>query len=368
MAQVRADALANYAEVARFCGLDPYRMLRRVGLRAEILTQPALPIPIERGALLLELSARESGCAGFALLMVQCRILSDLGPISLLLEHEGTARDVIDALVRYQALLGTMLAVSIEEENETTIIRTELATASVGPQAIELLTGLVCRTMSELADCKWQPETVHFVHAAPDDLSVHRRIFPCPIVFESEFNGMVCATASLAAPNPRAEAAMAGYAAAYLDLLATEQGETSLTEQTRRALFLLVPAGRATLGEAAATLGLHPRRLQRSLERAGSSFAALLNEVRRELAQRYLATSPLDITAISLMMGYASPSSFTRWFTGEFGISPAAWRADIAERPPLRTSPARVRSSAKGRAVRGPSPPAASLAAPRRGA
>lgn len=335
MPQVHADALTNYAEVARFCGLDPYKMLRRVGLRAEVLAQPWLPIPIEPAAWLLEISARESGCDGFALLMVQCRILSDLGPISLLLEHEGTARDVINALVRYQGLLGDVLAVAVEEEAGTTIIRTELAMASVGPQSIELLAGLVCRTMSELADCKWHPETVHFIHAAPDDLRVHRRIFPCPIAFESDFNGLVCATDSLAAPNPRAEAAMAGYAAAYLDLLAAEHGEASLTDRTRRTLYLLLPAGRPTLTEAAAMLGYHPRRFQRLLEGEGSNFAVLLNAVRHELAQRYLSTSPHDITTISHMLGYASPSSFTRWFNGEFGTSPVAWRADATERPAI---------------------------------
>jgi hypothetical protein len=272
MSQVRADALANYAEVARFCGLDPYKMLRRVGLRADILAQRGLPIPLEPAAWLLEISARESGCAGFALLMVQCRVLSDLGPISLLLEHEGTARDVIDALVRYQALLGDLLAVAVEEDAGTTIIRTELAAPFAGPQSIELLTGLVCRTMSELADGKWHPESVHFVHAAPADLRVHRRIFPCAIVFESEFSGLLCPSASLAAPNPRAEAAMAGYAAAYLDLLAAEQGASSLSDKTRRALYLLLPVGKATLTEAAAMLGLHPRRLQRALEQGGKQL------------------------------------------------------------------------------------------------
>jgi AraC-like DNA-binding protein len=35
------------------------------------------------------------------------------------------------------------------------------------------------------------------------------------------------------------------------------------------------------------------------------------------------------------MIGYASQSSFTRWFAAEFGIGPAAWRAaERQERPP----------------------------------
>jgi hypothetical protein len=38
--QVRAAALTNYIEVAKFCGLDPYRMLRRARINAAILTDP----------------------------------------------------------------------------------------------------------------------------------------------------------------------------------------------------------------------------------------------------------------------------------------------------------------------------------------
>ena len=92
--------------------------------------------------------------------------------------------------------------------------------------------------------------------------------------------------------------------------------------------FLLLPAGRATLEQVGANLGQHPRALQRQLEREGRSFAMLLNEVRRELALRYLASPAQSVGAVARMTGYATPSSFSRWFAAEFGMSPAQWRAE----------------------------------------
>jgi len=62
--------------------------------------------------------------------------------------------------------------------------------------------------------------------------------------------------------------------------------------------------------------------------REGRSFAILLGEARRELALRYLSNSTLSVAAIAQMTGYSSPSSFTRWFAAEFGVAPAAWRAE----------------------------------------
>jgi len=110
-------------------------------------------------------------------------------------------------------------------------------------------------------------------------------------------------------------------------MLVPSPADGSRTERARRAVYLLLPAGRGTLAQVADNLGLHARALQRQLEKEGRTFATLLNEVRRELALRYLASPSHPVTEVAHMTGYASLSSFTRWFTAEFGTSPAAWRA-----------------------------------------
>jgi len=77
----------------------------------------------------------------------------------------------------------------------------------------------------------------------------------------------------------------------------------------------------------ATNLGLSSSGLRRRLDRENRLFAELLNEVRRDLAQRYLANSAHSITEISDLTGYTTISSFTRWFTGEFGMPPISWRS-----------------------------------------
>ena len=77
----------------------------------------------------------------------------------------------------------------------------------------------------------------------------------------------------------------------------------------------------------AATLGVNVRTLQRHLEEAGESYAGLLNEARRELVPRYLENRAYSLTQVAQLLGYEFPSSFSRWFRGQFGMSPARWRA-----------------------------------------
>jgi AraC-like DNA-binding protein len=326
--QVRAAALINYFEVARFVDLDPHEMLRRAGISPESFADPEAMIAGPPVGALFEESARESGCLSFGLLMAECRTLSSLGPLSLLLKHQGTAREAIEALIRYQGLLSEALALGIEDIDGTSIVHADFVAGLSLRQAVELVMGLFCRTISEVVGGRWHPETAHFLHAAPADLAVHRRVFQCTLVFESEFNGFACPTAWLDAPNPAAESVMARHARRYLDMLVPDPADGTTSERARRALYLLLPAGRGTLEQAADTLGLHPRTLQRLLDKEGRTFAMLLNEVRRELALRYLSSSTHSVTAIAQMIGYASPSSFSRWFTAEFGMAPAQWRAE----------------------------------------
>lgn len=328
MPQVRAHSLTNYAEVARFVGLDPFKMLREAGIRLESLADPDHLIPALPVASLLEESARQSGCLSFGVLMAQSRRLSNLGAVSLLLSYTGTARGALDTIIRYQSLIGDPLAISLDTVGELAIIRTDLSGGLGRRQATEALMGVVCRAISEVVDGRWHPESAHFVDAAPTDLSAHRRVFQCPLDFSSDFSGLACPMASLDATNPDADSIKARHAQRYLDMLSSARSDGSVTERTRRSIYLLLPAGRATLEQTSENLGLSPRTLQRLLDKEKQMFAKLLNEVRRELALRYLSSSAHSLTSIAQMIGYANQSSFTRWFVAEFGIGPAAWRAE----------------------------------------
>jgi len=325
---VRAVSMVNYAEVARFVGLDPASMLRRAGIDPAELADPEHPLDAAKVAALLETSARESRCPVFGLLMAESRSVASVGAVGLLLKHQATAGDVINALVQYQGLFTEVLTISTEVLDGATVINTGLSAGIGGTQSTEYVMGLFCRIVSALTGGRWHPGTAHFAHGPPADIRVHRRLFQCALVFRSSFNGFVCPTDSLEEPNPAADSMMAHHARRYLDTLARDPAERSTRERARRCIYLLLPAGRATVEQVAETMGLRARTLQRSLEKEGRTFATLLNEVRRELALRYLANSTHSVTAIAQMIGYATPSSFSRWFAAEFAMGPAAWRAE----------------------------------------
>jgi AraC-like DNA-binding protein len=276
---------------------------------------------------LLAASAEESGCASFGLLLAECRTFASLGAMSLLLEHQPNVRTKIEAMVRFVRYFNDVLVMSITDDGECAIVGVDISDEIPRPEFVEYSVALTFRALSEVSRGLWRPDRIYFKHSAPDDLADYRRVLQCPVEFDADFNGMTCRSAILDVPNPRADALMVRYAEHLLGLVSLENIESSIAEHTRHAIHLLMPDGRASLEHVADTLGLHPRRLQRMLEKEGESFASLINAVRREFALRYLGSSHHSIAAVSGLAGYSNQSAFTRWFAQEFGESPAAWRA-----------------------------------------
>lgn len=332
MAQVRTAALTNYIEVARFVGLDPYRMLKRARISPAMLDDPDRRIALSSADTLLTESARASSCQSFGLMMAATRTLSQMGAISLLLRHQETVGAVVDTLSRYRQLLGDGPVTTLTDRGPLVAIRVGPDDGSIGRQGIELAMGILFRAIRTVSGDKWLPQSVHFTHSAPGDPAIHNRVFGCPLVFDSDFNGFLATRASLDMRNILAEPEMARYAATYLDRLAPDASGTATEQRVRRSLDVMLPLGRATLEQVAENLGMPARTLQRLLEKEGHSFGAVLGEVRREQAVGYLTHSTHPLGEIARLVGYSTPSSFNRWFYSEFGLTPSAWRA--GERPP----------------------------------
>lgn len=78
--------------------------------------------------------------------------------------------------------------------------------------------------------------------------------------------------------------------------------------------------------EIADRLHLSPRTLHRRLEEEGSSFRAIRNALRRDLALTRLTRSRDSVGNIGAMLGYADPSAFYRAFVEWTGMSPQQYR------------------------------------------
>ncbi|TPQ32326.1 AraC family transcriptional regulator [Cupriavidus pinatubonensis] len=326
---VRAAALTNFNEVARAGGLDPVRMLLDAGLSPSALREPDVMIPVERLGRLLQACATQSGNESFGLCMAESRLLSNLGPVGLLIRDQPTLRDSLRMLMRYQALLNGSLSLAIEECGDLVIIREVVMAGHAHEptrQRVELALGVMVRLIRQLHRYDWEPARVCFEHPAPRDLSVHQRFFGPNVEFNYDFNCILCTKADLDARNPYADPAMARYVQQLIDATAMSKQATML-EDVRRIVLLLLPSGRCSIEQVSEHLGIGCRTVQRRLAEEGQPFSAVVNDIRTELAARHVVETDRPLTEVATLLGFSAPSGFSRWYHAQFGCSPKQSRA-----------------------------------------
>jgi AraC-like DNA-binding protein len=192
-------------------------------------------------------------------------------------------------------------------------------------EGINLVAAIAYRCVSEALGTAGEPDCVHFRHAVPQNLTAFRQHFNCPLEFDSTFDGISCAPWKLQTVNPSADPALALHARKLLNLLPGVRRD-SASDKVRSVLVLLINEGEVTCERVAQCLGVEVRTLQRRLITEGTSFTRLLTEIRRDVVTRHLVNSTQPLAVVAHIAGYASLSAFTRWFTGEFGVSPRKWR------------------------------------------
>ena len=109
--------------------------------------------------------------------------------------------------------------------------------------------------------------------------------------------------------------------------LAERGGDTSqLRTRVENAISSLLPHGRVLVEDIARSLGMSERTLARKLADEGLNFTEILQQLRRDLAVRYLDDRKLHISKIAWLLGFHEVSAFTHAFKRWTGKTPKQMR------------------------------------------
>lgn len=326
---VRSASLIKYSSIARAAGIDPVCKVRKAGLDPDCLSAPDLRIPESGLASVFEESARSSELRSLGVRIGEAWRLSDFGAVSLYLQHQPTLRHVLAEIEQYRHMLSDSVSIRVADFGDVSLVHVVLVTGRPDPgrDIVELTVGAVFNLIRGILGAQWKARGVYFAHAAPESMRFHRPFLGPNVEFDSEFDAIALTREELDRPNPLGDAVLARYAKELLDLRLPSR-PASITDEVRRAIHILLPQGHGAIERVGQRLGFAPRTLQRQLEQAGQSFSALVNEVRGELAMRYLGNRRHTVSDIAILVGFSEVSAFSRWFSCEFGKPPTRWRTD----------------------------------------
>ncbi|WP_158971482.1 AraC family transcriptional regulator [Chachezhania sediminis] len=167
---------------------------------------------------------------------------------------------------------------------------------------------------------------VFFAFERPAFAEDYPLLFPAPIRFGMRHSAIAFDTARLGPAIERSNAEMAAFLErAPRDWLFTSFHEHNLSLRIRDMLFSADWLD-CRLSQIAPKLGMTPRTLIRHLHANDTSFQAIKDGLRRDMAIRDLQAGRKGIEEISYGLGFSSSSNFHRAFRRWTGVPPSAYR------------------------------------------
>lgn len=327
MSIVRGTSLSNFPRLVTQLGANPDALLAAARIEPDAIGCYDVFIPLPRVAAVIEAAAEASHSPDFGRRLAQLQGIEILGPVGV---AARTAATVADALRIFENFLSAYSpAISLRTRASAEPGCTFIEYLMVGrdlplhPQGNELSLGVTLRVLRFLLGAQYAPLSVHIPHEPLTSADDYWDYFGCRPVFGERTMGFTIRTADLSRPLQR-DALAHDAVVRYLASIAS--AEPRIIASVRTLVRQLLPSGTVTLDLVAEQLHLHPKAMQRRLAADNTTFAAIVDEVRRELAERYLRDTRITLAHLARELGYADQSVFTRSCRRWFGSGPAAYR------------------------------------------
>lgn len=317
-------------------GVNVCALLRDAGFAADALEDPQARFSIDEVSVLWELAVARSGKATLGLSKELAATYGKLGIVGHAMMACPTLHAALERLARYMNVVSNAATFALVQapEGHWFELGHEGGERPVPRQRVEF--GM----LTMLSFCSWitgrefTALVVEFVDPAPADSSVHEAAFGCSVRFGQAANRALLRRCDLALPLSARDPALA---ALHDQLVEDELEKLTAGALTSLRVRQLVAArlcdAEPRREQIAAALNVSDRTLQRRLQAEGTTFQQLLDDTRRELAQKYLRKPRTPLRDVAELLGFEDQSNLFRACKRWFGESPGRYRARF-EVPP----------------------------------
>jgi len=257
-----------------------------------------------------------------------------LGIIHYVFAASATALGGIRNLVRYNNLVNSTTAIVLEETNRQVTLEIkpkrglesfEGPIAEWGPTAFVAL-------LRDLTGTHIVARSISFIHQRAKGVEAFSKFFGCPVRFGADRQRVTFARKGLLIPIHSADRYLLKVLKAFCEEALDRRNiaSTPIRSQVEAVLLELLPNGDAAVPSVAKALTMSARTLTRRLASEGTTYAAVLDDLRRDLAMRYLEDPSLEISKIAWLLGYWEVTSFNHAFQRWTSLNPRAVRARLA--------------------------------------
>jgi AraC-like DNA-binding protein len=233
----------------------------------------------------------------------------------------------------YHALAAPLATIEFTEQQESASWLIEPnARAVTDPQVYRFITemqiGIHISLMRDVMGPAFTPEQINLAYPQAHDFGLPADQIGCPVSFASRTNQITFKSSWLdRAANLGNRTTYPAVVALCDDLLTDLKSRIGVAGEIR-ALLLRDIANAPSLAAIAKLLEISDRSLRRQLREQGISFRGLRDELRMQIALKYLRTTELANEDIALALGFSDAANFRRAFRRWTGKSPSEIRGE----------------------------------------
>jgi AraC-like DNA-binding protein len=312
---------------ARSRGLNLAPLAEALDLTLEDFNSYWATINLDKFSRLLEALATLSGDDCFGLGYAAYVKPGTTGALSYGYMSAPTLRHSMQFFVKYNPIVIDLAHQDLVLTHEKGIYEWALPSTLLETDQInDMVAAATIRNFSAFVGKGWLTRDASLQRQPPRSLLLHRSMVANVLRFGASVNSIGFDTRMLDEPNPRHDPNLHALMDAECSRLLALKREKPLTERIRDHIAKRLDREDVSLASIARQIGSSERTLQRDLAAMGTSFAALLEDVRKENALRYLTNTSLTLAEIAYKLGFSAPSAFTRSAIRWFGKTPSQVR------------------------------------------
>lgn len=328
---VLAAATTGFTDFLTRNGGTADRVLARAGMAEDQLSDINRPVDLASYVRMMELAASDTGNDNFGLWFGQQFKPEMLGLIGGIAIASATLGAALVNVARYFPYHQQATHTAFTQRGELFSLEYRIIDGGIVERRhdAELTLGMFANIFRHCLGPQWAPEQVHFEHPKPAAWRDHTQAFCAPVHFGQRTNALIFRGGPLHQRMPSGDLHRAGLLSDQLIRISGGTGTLSLLDHVKGEIRSRLPGGVPDIGTIADSVGFQRWTLQRRLADYGLNFSAVIDQVRRELAERHLRQRYVSVMEISDLLGYSELSAFSRAFRRWFGIPPQQYRSRL---------------------------------------
>jgi AraC-like DNA-binding protein len=240
----------------------------------------------------------------------------------------ATPLRALQRFARYCRLISDSAAATLTEAGESVTLELLFDTGGAPPifQTVDTVVAGLVAFLRWICHNELSPIEVRLRHASPGDDRAQQDFFRSPIRYGAAQDCIVFCKADLFQPILAADEELASLLETAANGYLTKRMAGRFAVRVRDVLIAQLPDGEPSKRKVAGMLNMTQRTLLRRLKDEGTTFTDVVQQLREELAFRYLRDEDKSIGEIAYLLGFSDENTFSRAFKRWTGRRPAAVR------------------------------------------